>query len=251
MSRRLFSRLIFWGSGRSSCSRASWKALSRWKRCCCPTSITSKSSWPRSPNQRKRWVERQPTSRGHQARSGCSFRDLGIHLAIAARPSSAQNEETGTRSNWSGQAQLHETQHSTYRGRALWRRGRGCHRRDRVRTKMRCAKLPGPRHNAGLRPPARRTSGPYRRSERLHRASHLCHRGRGIPREARACFICPEISRGRLRQEPGAAPPSGARQPPIARISVDEASFIGRLMKTQAGGFIRARVSPRPTRLPP
>src|SRR5690606_10178677 len=35
-------------------------------------------------------------------------------------------------------------------------------------------------HGAGLRPTGRGASGPYRRSERLHRARHPCHRARGI-----------------------------------------------------------------------
>src|SRR6056297_1216133 len=35
-------------------------------------------------------------------------------------------------------------------------------------------------HGARLRSPGRRTPGPSRRAERLHRTRHTCHRARGI-----------------------------------------------------------------------
>ncbi|VDC29158.1 hypothetical protein XINFAN_02243 [Pseudogemmobacter humi] len=64
-----------------------------------------KASAPRTQSEK-------PTSSGHQARSGCNFRDLGIRVAIAARPSSAQNEDTETRSNPSSQTSWSEVSSS-------------------------------------------------------------------------------------------------------------------------------------------
>ena len=103
--------------------------------------------------------------------------DRGAHAVIPPR----KNAKPWKPSTAGAIARNEALRASKYLGRAIWRKWSGYHRLSPRRDEDALREAVGAEpHGARLLRPRRRTPGPSRRAERLHRARNTCHRARRI-----------------------------------------------------------------------